>query len=96
MKGSEEVEKIPAIPFPDHSQGITSSAPFSASEESAAAPGQLRLCLCHTRSGTKSRGTGTPCPTQLPQAPGECRGSRPGGNFQFNSFHFSMEGMVHP
>lgn len=38
MKGFEEVRKIPAILFPDHSQGIISSASFGASEDSATIP----------------------------------------------------------
>lgn len=89
MKGFEEVKEIPAIPFPDHSQGIISSVSFGASEESGTIPRELRLSLCHTTSGTKSPGVRSPCRPQLPQAPVECQGSCPGGNFWFKNFHFS-------
>lgn len=60
MKGFEEVKKIPAIPFSDHSQGIISGAPLGASEESAAAPRQSRLCLSHTRAAQSPGGLGVP------------------------------------
>lgn len=73
MKGFEEVKKIPAIPFPDHSQGIISQLLSVPLRNQQRFPGAQAVPV-PPQSATKSPGLGVLSPP-APQAPVQYQGT---------------------